>query len=737
MAGAALPAAAESPEFGPSVQDGTIGSNKDAGSLNECPADQALVGVRVEDRTNAPGDVAGGIINDFDLLCGTIEVNSPSAITVAQSPSYLDFPSYVNGDGVFHVATCPANMVVTQMGGHFFQGQGFPWASTIQISCQPLRFDAQGRIRVDTTATPVALLAGDNENLNAPAGFNGPFCGADDTQIVRGYRPQFGGEGYDGINVSCASLASDFGDAPAQYPAAGFEINGATFVGESVDAEPAEQPSADASADGVSDDGVTFPTIIGGVTPSAPVNVEVTNFAPVPATLTGWIDFDQDGVFEAGEQVTAPVAAGFTGPVVLTFGDVAARTTAAGGTTTARFTLVVNGVAGEVEDHQVIITPQAPALTIVKASTTTAASAAGQEIDYTFAVTNTGNVTISNIEITDAQLDAPAVCDDVVLDPGAATDCTGLHTVTQAEIDGGDVIENIATATGTPPGSTTPIPPTTSNPVIIPTVQTPALTIVKASTTTAASAAGQQIDYTLSATNTGNVTISNVAVSDAQLDTPAVCDEVVLAPGAVTECTGVHTVTQAEIEGGEIVNTATVTGTPPGSTTPIPPATSNPVIIPTAQTPALTIDKSASSSSVQQGATITYLFVARNTGNVTVSNVTITDPLPGLSALDCSTPAPVTLAVGETLTCTANYVTTAADGRAGSVLNTATVSGDDPSGQPVGASDRVDVTVIPQAAEAAGLANTGSESTLPFAAFGVLLLLVGTLIVVRRRVAAI
>lgn len=208
-AGIALPAFAESPEFGPSTQQGTIGSDKSAGTLRECPANKVLVGVRVEDRTNAAPSGAFGIIADLDILCGTIQVDSPSTITVVNDAAFTDYAAYDNRDGAPDAAICPANTVVTRMGGHFFQGQGFPWASDIQISCQPLLFDAQGRMRTNIAATPTVLQAGDNENLNAPAGLAGPFCGTTNTQIVRGYRPQAGGEGYDGINVSCANFASD------------------------------------------------------------------------------------------------------------------------------------------------------------------------------------------------------------------------------------------------------------------------------------------------------------------------------------------------------------------------------------------------------------------------------------------------------------------------------------------------------------------------------------------------
>ena len=79
---------------------------------------------------------------------------------------------------------------------------------------------------------------------------------------------------------------------------------------------------------------------------------------------------------------------------------------------------------------------------------------AGSTIDYTFLVTNTGNVTITGVAVDDAQLDAAAVCPVTTLAPGASTTCTGTHTITQAEVDAGTV-DNSATATGTPPGGGT------------------------------------------------------------------------------------------------------------------------------------------------------------------------------------------------------------------------------------------------------------------------------------------
>lgn len=96
----------------------------------------------------------------------------------------------------------------------------------------------------------------------------------------------------------------------------------------------------------------------------------------------------------------------------------------------------------------------------------------------------------------------------------------------------------------------------------------------------------------------------------------------------------------------------------------------------------LTLDKSLlpndaqnSSDTAMVGDTLTYSFVAANAGNVTLTNVWITDPLADLSPLVCDVVQPATLAPGESQTCTATYVVKAEDA-GGSIDNTATVDSD-------------------------------------------------------------
>src|SRR3546814_18999323 len=77
-------------------------------------------------------------------------------------------------------------------------------------------------------------------------------------------------------------------------------------------------------------------------------------------------------------------------------------------------------------------------------------SADGNTIEYTFTVTNTGNVTMDDITVSDPKITDPIVLDATTLAPGQIATGTATYTITQPEKDAGNV-ENNATVTGTPP----------------------------------------------------------------------------------------------------------------------------------------------------------------------------------------------------------------------------------------------------------------------------------------------
>lgn len=78
---------------------------------------------------------------------------------------------------------------------------------------------------------------------------------------------------------------------------------------------------------------------------------------------------------------------------------------------------------------------------------------------------------------------------------------------------------------------------------------------------------------------------------------------------------------------------------------------------------------------------ITYEFLVANTGNVLVTDIVVSDELPGLSEVDCPSTqlAPAT----DPMVCQATYVVTQADIDAGGVTNIAVVSGSGPGDEPL------------------------------------------------------
>ena len=342
-----------------------------------------------------------------------------------------------------------------------------------------------------------------------------------------------------------------------------------------------------------------------------------------------------------------------------------------------------------------IPTPADPGLAVLKSANTGAIVAAGQEITYSFRVTNTGNVTMSDIVVNETAFtgsgELSAVeCPVTSLVPGQFTTCTATYTVSQADIDAGGVLSNTATAGGSTPGGG----PLESDPSTheVPVTQQSGLTVVKSSDAEEAEA-GQEITYSFLVTNTGNVTITDPSVTDTEFSgsgelSPVTCPTGPLAPGDDVTCTATYTVTQEDVDAGGITNVATATGSVPDGSDPIEPTPSNQVTVGTDPNPLLEVTKTSDAEEItEEGQVVTYSFLVRNAGNVTIEDPVVNDDgFTGsgeLSEVVC--PAePTVLAPGDEITCTATYRVLAADLQAGGELsNTATASGSTPGGDPI------------------------------------------------------
>ena len=212
-------------------------------------------------------------------------------------------------------------------------------------------------------------------------------------------------------------------------------------------------------------------------------------------------------------------------------------------------------------------------LSLTKSANPTVVTAAGQPITYSFLVKNTGNVTMSNVGVTDTQV-APAgaltsgpTCPVATLAPGASETCSATYTVTQADLNNGSVNDS-AVAHGTPPGSTTPVVsgPSTAT---VPAAQRPSLSLLKTANRSFVSTPGEVIKYSFLVSNTGNVTFVDLVVVDGLSGlSPVVCPVTTLAPGASTTCSATYTVTQADLDHGGVLNAATVQALVPHGTSP-------------------------------------------------------------------------------------------------------------------------------------------------------------------------
>ncbi len=336
----------------------------------------------------------------------------------------------------------------------------------------------------------------------------------------------------------------------------------------------------------------------------------------------------------------------------------------------------------------------------------------GDEVRYQFSATNTGDRSLVNAQVTDPLVGlSPLSCSPALgstLAPTAVLDCHATSTVTQADVDAG-TLTNTATFIATA-GTLPPVARVAS--ATIATDQRTSVTLRKSAAPNSGVVTGSVVTYTLVATNTGTVTLHNVEITDPMPGlTPPVCSAPMparVAPDASVTCTATHTVTQADVDAGAIDNLATATARTPADG---PVTASDGATVKARQHSGVELRKTATpNSDVRAGDVVNYSFDGHNTGTVTVHDLNVTDPMPGLSPLVCAPTLPARLAATAPIHCSASYTVTQADVDAGTpITNTATLSGTDPNGRPVGVSATASVTPSPRAGIA--LTKTADPST--------------------------
>ena len=329
--------------------------------------------------------------------------------------------------------------------------------------------------------------------------------------------------------------------------------------------------------------------------------------------------------------------------------------------------------------------PLPPAITIKKYTNGYDADTAtgpfikvGDPVLWTYVVTNTGPVTLSDVKVTDDRGVAVS-CPKTSLQKGEAMTCTGNGTATKGQY------ANIGTVTGKAPNGDTATSFDPSH-YFGQEMELPCgIKIKKYTNGHDADAApgptipvGGAVQWTYIVSNPGQVILNNVTVTDNR-GVAVTCPKTTLKPGEQMTCTGNGTAVA-----GQYANIGTAVGTPPSG----PNATDSDPSHYFGELPKkaeISIKKytngqdadTAPGPKIPVGGAVQWTYIVTNIGDVALSNVKVTDDR-GV-AVSCPK---TSLQVGESMTCTGNGTATA-----GQYKNIGTVVGTPPSGPNVSDSD--------------------------------------------------
>ncbi len=281
----------------------------------------------------------------------------------------------------------------------------------------------------------------------------------------------------------------------------------------------------------------------------------------------------------------------------------------------------------------------------------------GDPVTWTYVVTNPGDLDIQHVVLVDDQGVMPVyqsgdAGDDGILSPGEVWtyEATGTATAGQYEnlatVEGFDELENFVQ-------DTDPSHYFGAEPLI---------DIEKSTNGEDADAApgpyvtpGDAITWTYVVTNTGNVDINDVAVTDSR-GVIVTCAADTLAVGASTTCIGTGVAAA-----GQYDNVGSVTGTPPEGLSPVTDTDPSHYFGIEAS---IDIQKTPDVTYLQSGSDHEFTIAVTNTSNVTLTDVVITDPLvPACDADSTTEPGLASMAPDAVVTyaCTVSNVTTVID----------------------------------------------------------------------------
>jgi uncharacterized repeat protein (TIGR01451 family) len=273
-----------------------------------------------------------------------------------------------------------------------------------------------------------------------------------------------------------------------------------------------------------------------------------------------------------------------------------------------------------------------PAISITKKPDTQTIRS-GDTATWTITVTNSGDSTLFDVHVTDAQApgcertSAQIAADPNAPNPGTATfnpDDSYSYSCSLANVTSD--FTNTAVATGTDETDQDVTAEDSADVDVI----NPHITILK-SPDSQTIVSGQTATFTIQVINDGDSTLTNVVVTDAQAPgcsrtSADIAGLASMPPAPASGSTITYQCTLANVI-ASFTNTAVATGTPPVGPNVSSSDTAGVTVVQPVTHPAIQIVKDPKSQTVTKGNAATFTITVLNTGDVTLTDVVVTDAL--------------------------------------------------------------------------------------------------------------
>ena len=308
--------------------------------------------------------------------------------------------------------------------------------------------------------------------------------------------------------------------------------------------------------------------------------------------------------------------------------------------------------------------PEQAKLEIIKTANRPNVSAVGDTVKYSIAVKNLSNVPLHQIIVTDPLTKLQDTITSLAINEQKIINT--MYLVKQEDLDvPNGLLTNIARGIGTTPGG---IDTETSHSVDVVIIQNPRLELDKTADKESVKTLGETINYTIKVQNTGNVTLTNVTITD-----PLTALNQTIAKFSPKEekvFTTSYAVTQADLDRGFIENIVSGTAVNPNGTN----STATDIVrVKAIQLPSYKTTKESDKNLVKDvGEVINYTITVTNSGNVTLTNTEVKDPLTGLSQTIPS------MKPGDVSSFVTSYTVTQGDIDKGYIKNVVVAKGNSP-----------------------------------------------------------